>query len=74
MPLICFAKGATHSIEGTVPLSVIDILLFFVEISRSAYDVVGLDWTADPATARRQIQGNASIQVSFRNWLRGRTF
>jgi len=47
VPLICFAKGATHSIEA---------------ISKSSFDVVGLDWTVDPSTARNIAGGNAALQ------------
>jgi len=47
VPLICFAKGANHSIDA---------------IGRSSYDVVGVDWTLDPKTARNLVGSNAALQ------------
>jgi len=47
VPLICFAKGAFHSIE---------------DIAKSSYDVVGLDWTVDPRTARNLVGEHAALQ------------
>jgi len=47
VPLICFAKGAAHSIP---------------EIAKSSYDVVGLDWTIDPKTARILAGNDAALQ------------
>ncbi|KAF2072178.1 hypothetical protein CYY_006498 [Polysphondylium violaceum] len=48
IPLICFAKGANYALE---------------ELSESgAYDVLGLDWTIDPKTAREYVGDRVSLQ------------
>ena len=47
IPLIVFAKGANYAIA---------------DLAASDYDVVGLDWTVDPAEARRTVGDTASLQ------------
>lgn len=42
-----FAKGAHYALE---------------ELSTSGYDVVGLDWTADPQLARQRVGGKVTLQ------------
>jgi len=47
VPMIIFAKDAHYAIE---------------ELSHSGYDVVGLDWTINPAIARSQAGARVSLQ------------
>lgn len=47
VPMTVFAKGAWWAVE---------------ELSKTDYDVVGLDWTHDPAVARSEAGGRASLQ------------
>ncbi|XP_035699081.1 uroporphyrinogen decarboxylase-like isoform X2 [Branchiostoma floridae] len=47
VPMIIFAKGAHYAIE---------------DLAQSGYEVVGLDWTVNPKTARHQTQGKVTLQ------------
>lgn len=47
VPMIIFAKDAHYAL---------------VELSKSDYEVVGLDWTIDPTIARNQVGPNVSLQ------------
>ena len=47
IPKTVFAKGAYFALE---------------DLSDTAYDVVGLDWTMDPGEARRRVEGKVSLQ------------
>ena len=47
VPLIVFARGAHHANEA---------------LSKTEFDVVGLDWTIDPAVARTQVDNRAALQ------------
>ncbi len=52
VPLIVFAKGALgHSLP---------------EISRAGYDVVGLDWTIEPAVARKIVDMSSPCSSNFK--------
>ena len=46
-PMIVFAKGAHYALEA---------------LAETDYDVIGLDWTIDPAEARRRVAGRAALQ------------
>jgi len=48
IPLIVYPKGAHYAISKLA--------------EKSKYDVVGLDWTLDPATVRQQVKGNVALQ------------
>ncbi len=55
VPCIVFARGAHHALKA---------------LADTAYDVIGLDWTMDPAAARRQtgaktLQGNLDPAALF---------
>jgi uroporphyrinogen decarboxylase len=50
VPLIIFPKGANYSIE------------WFANDSESKYDVIGLDWTISPSTARAIVKDKKSLQ------------
>ena len=39
------------------------------ELGESGYDVVGLDWTIDPAEARRIVGPNVTLQVNTRGFI-----
>lgn len=47
VPMTVFAKGAHYALE---------------ELSNTPYDVVGLDWTMDPADAVRRTGGRVTLQ------------
>nr|XP_040027697.1 uroporphyrinogen decarboxylase isoform X1 [Gasterosteus aculeatus aculeatus] len=47
VPMIVFAKDAHYSLE---------------DLSQSRYEVVGLDWTIDPQSARERTGGKVSLQ------------
>jgi len=47
LPLIIFAKGANYALE---------------DLKDSKYDVIGLDWTVDPAKAREIVGEGKSLQ------------
>lgn len=47
VPLVVFARGATHALEALV---------------ETDYDVIGLDWTVDPSEACRLVDGRAALQ------------
>uniref|UniRef100_A0A8C6L3M2 Uroporphyrinogen decarboxylase n=1 Tax=Nothobranchius furzeri TaxID=105023 RepID=A0A8C6L3M2_NOTFU len=47
VPMIVFAKDAHYALE---------------ELSESHYEVVGLDWTIDPRSARKRTGGKVSLQ------------
>ncbi|HEX7069620.1 MAG TPA: uroporphyrinogen decarboxylase family protein, partial [Rhodothermales bacterium] len=47
VPLIVFARGANHALE---------------DLAKSGYRVVGLDWTVDPAAARRAVGDRITLQ------------
>ncbi len=47
VPTIVFAKGAHYALDV---------------LAASAYDVIGLDWTMDPAKARAIVDGRAALQ------------
>jgi uroporphyrinogen decarboxylase len=47
VPMVVFAKGAHYALE---------------DLSRSGYDVVGLDWSIDPTFAKIKTQGLVTIQ------------
>ena len=46
-PKTVFAKGAHYALE---------------DLAESAYNVIGLDWTIDPADARRRVGGKMALQ------------
>ena len=46
-PKTVFAKGAHYALE---------------DLADSSYDVIGLDWTMDPAEARARVNGKAALQ------------
>jgi len=52
--MVVFAKGAHYALES---------------LSKSGYNVVGLDWTIEPQTARLQTNNLVSLQVSLFNFL-----
>jgi hypothetical protein len=47
VPMTVFAKGAHYALE---------------DLSNTPYDVVGLDWTMDPADAVRRTGGRVTLQ------------
>ena len=47
VPMVLFAKGANYALE---------------DMSDSEYDVLSLDWTVDPAEARRRVGAGTAIQ------------
>eukprot|EP00808_Paulinella_micropora_P026735 g62069.t1 len=47
VPMTCFAKGANWALE---------------DLAASPYDVLSLDWTIDPASARQRVNGKVALQ------------
>ncbi|XP_066993471.2 uroporphyrinogen decarboxylase isoform X2 [Anabrus simplex] len=47
VPMTLFAKGAHYALK---------------EMAKSGYDVLGIDWTVDPAEARKQVGPNITLQ------------
>ena len=47
VPLIVFARGANYALP---------------DLAEAGYDVVGLDWTVDPAEARAAVAGRVALQ------------
>jgi uroporphyrinogen decarboxylase len=47
VPTIVFAKGAWHALE---------------DLAKSDYNIISLDWTHDPAQARRRVGPNKVLQ------------
>ena len=47
VPMTVFAKGAHYALD---------------DLAETAYDVIGLDWTHDPAAARRIVGERAALQ------------
>lgn len=60
VPMTVFAKGAHYALE---------------DLAKTDYDVVGLDWTMDPADAVRRTGGCVTLQgacVPYRDYSVGR--
>lgn len=52
VPMVVFAKGAHYALE---------------DLANTDYDVIQIDWTMDPAEARRRVGDNKTLQVGGRS-------
>ena len=57
VPMVIFARGAHHALE---------------QLGSLGYDVVQIDWTIDPATARARVGPDVTLQVRVMEGGRGR--